>query len=143
MREHIPKKHLDLENPIVTDKVFDSTANRIYGESRPEIMRPTCLDYGTGRNPADNIARSGRKTQNIEQQIAQQVAWEMKEKAEAEERERARRYFSTTNGSYHDDKDLTSNVVGRKVMRTQDGKLVPSADRDNQLIVETGMFRRT
>ena len=31
---------------------------------------------------------------------------------------------------------MTSNTVGRKVMRTQDGKLVPLSDRDNQLIVE-------
>jgi hypothetical protein len=28
-------------------------------------------------------------------------------------------------------------------MKTQDGKLVPIGDRDNQLIVETGMWRRT
>ena len=33
-REHIPKKHLDFENPIQTDKVFDNTANRVYGEAR-------------------------------------------------------------------------------------------------------------
>jgi len=69
MREHIPKKHLDLENPIHTDKVFDSTANRIYGESKPEIMRPTCLDYGTGKNPADKVARVGRKNQELEAAI--------------------------------------------------------------------------
>jgi hypothetical protein len=39
-------------------------------------------------------------------------------------------------------KDLTSNVIGRKVMQTQDGKLVPMQHRDEQLIVETGMYRR-
>jgi hypothetical protein len=33
MREHIPKKHLDFENPINTDKRFDNTVNRIYGEN--------------------------------------------------------------------------------------------------------------
>ena len=32
MKEHIPKRHLDFENPILTDKVFDNTSNRIYGE---------------------------------------------------------------------------------------------------------------
>jgi hypothetical protein len=25
IREHIPKRHLDFENPIKTDKVFDNT----------------------------------------------------------------------------------------------------------------------
>lgn len=35
------------------------------------------------------------------------------------------------------------NQVGRKVMRTQDGSDVPMSLRDEQLIVETGMYRRT
>ena len=39
--------------------------------------------------------------------------------------------------------DMTANTVGRKVMQTQDGKLVASQSRDDQFIVETGMFRRT
>jgi hypothetical protein len=73
MREHIPKRHCDLENPIFTDKVFDSTAARIYGESKPEIMRPTCLDYGTGKNAADNIPKVGRKNQALEAAIIAQV----------------------------------------------------------------------
>jgi len=34
VREHIPKKHLDFENAIHTDKVFDNTKNRINGETR-------------------------------------------------------------------------------------------------------------
>lgn len=142
MKEHIPKKHLDLENPIVTDKRFDSTADRIYGESRPEIMRPTCLDYGTGKNPADAMPRVGRKTQAIEKMIAAEVQAEMEAKAAQVEAERNRRFFQTTKEAYHCGQPLTENVVGRKVMRTQDGQLVDMAARDQQLIVETGMFRR-
>lgn len=49
--------------------MFDNTANRIYGESRPEIMRPTCLDYGTSKNPADAIPRVGRKEKELEAAI--------------------------------------------------------------------------
>ena len=37
---------------------------------------------------------------------------------------------------------MTANVVGRKVMKTQDGKLVDMGSRDQVLIVETGMNRR-
>jgi hypothetical protein len=34
IREHIPKKHLDFENPINTQgKRFDNTVSRIYGEN--------------------------------------------------------------------------------------------------------------
>jgi hypothetical protein len=38
---------------------------------------------------------------------------------------------------------MTANTVGRKVMQTQDGKLVAAESRDENLIVETGMYRRT
>ena len=65
-------------------------------------MRNTQLDYGTGKNPAENVARVGRKTQNLEREIANAVAKEMEERQAAEERERQRRYFSTTNSAYHD-----------------------------------------
>jgi hypothetical protein len=37
VREHVPKKHLDFENPIKA-KIFDVTSDRICGESRPEVM---------------------------------------------------------------------------------------------------------
>ena len=87
-REHIPKKHLDFENPISTDKVFDNTANRVYGESRPEIMTTNNLEYGTGKNSAAGIATIGRKTKNIEMEIARKVAEEMAEKEAAEEARR-------------------------------------------------------
>lgn len=53
------------------------------------------------------------------------------------------RSFDTTSRSEHSEKDLTLNAIGKKVMRTQDGANVPLANRDEQLIVETGMYRRT
>lgn len=67
-REHIPKKHLDFENPI-QGKQFDNTMSRIYGESRPEVMTTNNTQYGTGTNPAAGIARVGRKQQIIEREI--------------------------------------------------------------------------
>jgi len=70
---------LDFENPI-KGKIFDVTSDRITGESRPEIMATFNQEYGTGKNKADNFARMGRKTTNVEQEIAMKVAAEMKEK---------------------------------------------------------------
>lgn len=32
MKEHIPKRHLDFENPINNTRTFDCTNARIYGE---------------------------------------------------------------------------------------------------------------
>jgi hypothetical protein len=83
MREHIPKRHLDFENPVITDKVFDNTNARIYGGKITTNMMPTSHDWGTGRNPAQEIPRVGLKTQAFEQQIAAQVAQEMKQKHDA------------------------------------------------------------
>lgn len=67
----------------------------------------------------------------------------MQAKADQEERVRNIRCFETTNRAEHNEKDLSLNTIGKKVMRTQDGSSVPMSDRDDQLIVESGMFRRT
>ena len=83
------------------------------------------------------------KTQNFEREIAAQVAAEMQAKQEEQERARQQRYFDTWNRSEFTQKDLTANVVGKKVMRTQDGAPLTMANRDDQLRVETGMWRRT
>lgn len=87
-REHIPKKHLDFENAIVTDKVFDNTNGRIYGERLTTSFVPTSNAYGTGRNAADQIPRVGQKSTNFEAEIAAQIAQEIQDKADEEERVR-------------------------------------------------------
>ena len=97
-REHIPKKHLDFENPI-HGKTFDKTSDRIYGESRPEIMKATNSEYGEAKNSADGIARIGRKTANMEREILRVVADEMKAREAEEEKRRQERYFDTTTKS--------------------------------------------
>jgi len=37
-KEHIPKKHLNFEEPIISGKVFDNTQDRIYGEKLTQPM---------------------------------------------------------------------------------------------------------
>jgi len=62
IREHIPKKHLDFENPIdVKGKRFDNTVDRIYGEANQQVMQTYNTQYGTGKHSAANVARFGRK----------------------------------------------------------------------------------
>ena len=48
----------------------------------------------------------------------------------------------TSTGVAHNTKSYTENTIGRKVMRTQDGVNVNLPDRDEQLIVEHGTWRR-
>ena len=89
------------------------------------------------------MTRVGRKTAQMEREIERQVMQEMRERQQAIDARNEERYFDTTNRENLVAQDMTANTVGRKVMQTQDGKLVAGQSRDDQFIVETGMFRRT
>jgi hypothetical protein len=55
VKEHIPKKHLNFEEPIRTDKKFDNTHDRIHGHRRDELMYSENYHYGKNKNPADEL----------------------------------------------------------------------------------------
>ena len=69
VREHIPKKHLNFEEPIKTDKEFDKTHDRIHGERKDELMHTENFFYGKSKNPADELPRVGKKNQKLEQEM--------------------------------------------------------------------------
>ena len=71
-----------------------------------------------------------------------QVLEELAAKDQAREQEKEQRYFETSTGSAHNNKSYTENVIGRRVMVTQDGQNVSMNKRDEQLIVEHGTWRR-
>jgi len=142
-REHIPKRHHDFENPIVTDKVFDNTYARIHGQLITDEFRPTSETWGKDKNPAHNIPRVGRMNQLMEQQYQEICRKELKEKDDEYFRSTQQRRFDTWQRGEFIEKDLTVNTIGKKVMTTQDGQNVPMEQRDDQLIVESGMWRRT
>ncbi len=118
IREHIPKRHLNFEEPIKVTKQFDNTHDRIYGQKRDELMYTENFYYGKGKNPADALPKIGQKTSKLEQEMYFQVQEEMRLKAEEEERLRNMRYFETTTGKNFQKKELTENTVGRWVMKT-------------------------
>jgi len=66
----------------------------------------------------------------------------MEEKERQLEIARQQRHFETTNKSDYGKKDYQQNTIGRKVMKNQDGKNVCMYERDEQLIVEHGLWRR-
>ncbi len=70
VKEHIPKRHLDFENPISGTKTFDNTSDRIYGERNPQPMISESYYLGKSKNPADNLTKVGRKTQNQEREVS-------------------------------------------------------------------------
>lgn len=97
VKDHIPKRHLDFENPITHGKAFDNTYDRINGVTRQEAMISENHGYGTQKNAADNVTKVGRKTQNFEREIQRKVAQEMQDRLAEEESRRQDRYFDTTN----------------------------------------------
>ena len=141
-KTHIPKKHHDFENPI-EGKMFDNTNHRIYGESNQQLFTTNNTEYGVAKNSTHGIASIGRKTARMEREIERQVQAEMQAKRDDIAARDNDRYFDTTNGENHCHMPLDQNTIGRKVMQTQDGKLVAMPSRDENFIVETGMYRRT
>jgi hypothetical protein len=65
----------------------------------------------------------------------------LQEKEDAFIRAKNERRFETTAGTTFVEQDLTANIVGKKVMKTQDGKGVDLPDE--QLLVEHGMINRS
>ena len=88
VKEHIPKKHLNFEEPIKNDKKTDNTHDRIYGQRKDELMYTENFYYGKGQNPADALPTRGQKTSKLEKEMYEIVAAEMKAKQEEEERVR-------------------------------------------------------
>ena len=61
---------MNFEEKIETDKVFDDTNQRIYGEKLYTCMVTETSTIGKSFNPADNLAKCGLKTQLAEQDVS-------------------------------------------------------------------------
>ncbi len=118
VKEHIPKKHLNFEEPIRHTKKFDNTHDRIYGDRKDEPMYSENFHYGKGVNPADALPKVGLKNRRLEQEMMELIAAELKEKEDEKERLRQVRFFDTTAKTDFKTKLLTENTIGRWVMRT-------------------------
>ena len=56
---------------------------------------------------------------------------------------REERFFDTTSRSNFTKQDLSKNCVGRRNMKNQDGGEIGLGQRDEQLVVEHGTWRRS
>lgn len=68
-KEHIPKKWGDLENPIVHNKVFDNSHNRIHGEKQYQTFETFNHTYGGAKNPVDSMPKIGRRDEILERNV--------------------------------------------------------------------------
>lgn len=62
VKEHIPKRHCDFDQPIISDKPYDNTNQRIYGEKLQAPMFSETYSIGKSTNPADALPKAGKKT---------------------------------------------------------------------------------
>ena len=70
VKEHIPKRCGNLEEPITNTKVFDNTSTRIYGEKQQQPWKTEYMGIGAGRNPADQLPKVGKKTTKYEEEVS-------------------------------------------------------------------------
>ena len=56
---------------------------------------------------------------------------------------REERFFDTTSRTNFTQQDLSKNCVGRRNMKNQDGEEIDQGQRDEQLAVEHGTWRRS
>ena len=70
VREHIPKKHCNFDEPIVSDKPLDNTNQRIFGEKLHAPMFSETSTIGKAVNPADALPKAGKKTLMTEQAVS-------------------------------------------------------------------------
>lgn len=70
MQKHIPKRHLDFENPIVNNNAVEDTKGRIYGETIVNDFATETGKIGTAFNPVDNLPKHGKKTLTAEQEVS-------------------------------------------------------------------------
>jgi hypothetical protein len=67
---------------------------------------------------------------------------EMQEKERLVDLARQARHFETTTKADYSKKDYQQNTIGRRQMKNQDGNNISMNERDEQLIVEHGIWRR-
>jgi len=71
------------------------------------------------------------------------VQEEMNEQQRQEDLKREQRFFETSTKSTFTPQDYQQNTIGRRVMKTQDGQTVGMPQKDEQFIVEHGVWRRS
>lgn len=101
VKEHIPKRHLNFEEAIKGTDSYDDTRDRIYGERQFKIPFTETSTVGAGYNPADNLARCGRKQELMEADILDKVRAEFEAKDKEYAKACEQRMFETTNMAVH------------------------------------------
>mmetsp|Transcript_32215 Transcript_32215/g.55702 ORF Transcript_32215/g.55702 Transcript_32215/m.55702 type:complete len:183 (-) Transcript_32215:74-622(-) len=134
--EHIPKK----DGEPMKIKGTGATVTRIHGELWEDTLKATNHEYGTCFNKASTLRKVGRREELLRQEIEADIQREFSQTQMQKDEEAKRRLFDTTNRTDFAWKN-TTEPVGRRVMKTQDGG--PAEATDDQFAMEHKLRPRT
>jgi hypothetical protein len=147
-RTHIAKNHEDLFRKPVEElqTVFngeqreDETFGRVFGRKHdPNYLSEHRDKYSRKTYIQDPV---GKKLEMIEQEHLKQITQEINEKNKNVNDYHNQRYLNTTYENEYAKKNVGANVVGRRVMRDQNGHSLAPDTRDQDLLVDQGFLNR-
>ena len=130
--EHVPKK----DGEPLRLRPNDQTTTRLCGDLWEEPLAATNHSYGAATNAADSLRKVGRREELLTQQLWNEVIQNQQEIKAAEEARRNIRYLETTTRTTYTGPQPTQ-PVGKRVMKTQDGKETEA--NDEAFLVEHGL----
>jgi len=149
-KTHINKKHDDLFRKPPSDfpevyeqsNVRDETFGRVFGRALEPKYVSEHRDKFAKRTLASEAVH-GKKYELIEKQFIEAISQELQEADQNLEDMYNQRHMNTTYGNEFLSKTVGVNVVGRRVMKDQNGKSLPPNTRDQDLLVDHGFLQRS
>jgi len=147
---HINKKHDDLFRKPVDElepvyeqnKTQVPTFDRVFGRKHEPIYTSENKDKYAKKSAYGEPAY-GKKYELLEKQFLSNIKQELQVANKKEEELHNQRYLNTTYENEFVKKNVGLNVIGRRVMRTQDGGSVLPEARDEDLLVEHNCLKRS
>jgi len=146
---HIQKKHEDLFTKTTAelggvyqqDTGTDETFGRVFGQKHEPTYQSDYRHKFTNKaNYQEPI--HGKRFDNLQQQHLNEINQELNAKSQNSDDTNSQRYLNSTYGNEFVQKNVGLNVIGRKVMRDQDGKSLLPNTRDEDLLVDHGYLKR-
>jgi len=148
-RSHMSKRHHDLFTKPVNElgTVYaqndkqDETYGRVFGRKHEPNYQSDYRDKFT-RKTFYQEPTYGKKHELIEKQFLNEINKELEVTGKNWNKVQNERFLSTTYGNEFAAKNVGLNVVGRKVMRDQNGGSLAPNTRDEDLLVDHGFLKR-
>jgi len=148
-RGHIVKKHEDLflkpshelTSVYQQDAGNVETFGRVFGRKHePNYQSDYRYKFANKQNYQEPTY--GKRFELLKQQHLAEIDQELQAKSQHSDDHNNQRYLNSTYGNEFVQKNVGLNVIGRKVMRDQDGKSLLPDTRDEDLLVDHGYLNR-